>query len=65
VTTDAKEASVYDYFAYEMHKERLAQFEREAALSRMSPKRTPRRLRHLSVPLPRLRRRTQLGTHGS
>ena len=55
---------MYDYFAYEMHRERLAQFERDAELRRMTPKRTARRLPHLSLPLPRLRRRHELGTHG-
>jgi hypothetical protein len=55
---------VYDYFAYEMHKERLARFERDAALRRMTPKVSTRRLPRVSVPLPRLRRRPQLDVRG-
>jgi hypothetical protein len=49
------DVNLYSYFAHEIHRERLDQFEREAELRRILSERTPRQLPR--VHLPTLRRR--------
>lgn len=46
---------MHDYFAHELHRERLARFEREAELRRLVPRRTLR-LPHIGLRIPLSRR---------
>ena len=51
---------MHSYITYELYRERLAQFEREAELRRHLPRRERRGLRRFSGSIPRFRRRARL-----
>ena len=55
---------LYSLFAQEVHRDWLAQQERDAELRRLLPKRERRGLPHISLSAPRFRRQPRPGPHG-
>jgi hypothetical protein len=55
--------NLYSYFAHEIHREWLDQFERDAQVRRMLPERAPRQVPRLHLPARRRRphRRPDVG----